>query len=74
MSDEDKFLLFQYGEITVNQRCCLIGMLDARMRFYDNIDPNWAIEVCKRSLTITICSFPYIGKSKELDYVKKIST
>ena len=47
VSDEEKFLLFQYGEITVNQRCCLIGMLDARMRFYDNIDPNWAIEVCK---------------------------
>ena len=47
VSDEEKFLLFQYGEITVNQQCCLIGMLDARMRFHDNIDPNWAIEVCK---------------------------
>ena len=71
VSDEEKFLFFQYGEITVNQRCCLIGMLDARMRFYDNIDPNWAIEVCKWSVTITICSFPYIGKSTELDYVRK---
>ena len=69
VSDEEKFLLYQYGEITVNQRCCLIGMLDARVRFYDNIDPNWAIEVCKWSVTITICSFPYTGKSKELDDV-----
>ena len=40
VSDEKKFLLFQYGEITVNQRCCLIGIFDARMRFHDNIDPN----------------------------------
>ena len=47
VSDEEKLLLFQYGEVTVNQRCCLIGMLDARMRFHDNIDLNWAIEVCK---------------------------
>ena len=46
-------------------------MLDARMRIHDNIDPNWATEVCKWSVTITICSFPYIGKSKELDYVRK---
>ena len=46
-------------------------MLDARMQIHDNIDPNWAIEVCKRSVTITICSFPYVGKSKELDYVRK---
>ena len=29
VSDEEKFLLFQYGEITVTHRCCLIGMLDA---------------------------------------------
>ena len=41
------------------------------MQIHDNIDPNWAIEVCKWSVTITICSFPYIGKSKELDYVRK---
>ena len=34
-------------KLMVNQRCCLIGMLDARMRIHDNIDPNWAIEVCK---------------------------
>ena len=33
--------------LTVNQRCCVIGMLDARMRVHDNIDPNRAIEVCK---------------------------
>ena len=62
---------FNMVKLTVNQRCCLIGMLDARMRIHDNIDPNWAIEVCKWSVTITICSFPYIGKSKELDYVRK---
>ena len=47
VADEENFLLFQYGEINVNQRCCLIGILDARMRIHDNIDPNWAIEVCK---------------------------
>ena len=27
VSDEEKFLHFQHGEIGVNQRCCLIGML-----------------------------------------------
>ena len=75
---------FNIVELTVNQRCCLIGMLDARMRIHlnidpnwaikvchHNIDPNWAIKVCKWSVTITICSFPFIGKSKELDYVRK---
>ena len=62
---------FDMMKLTVNQRCCLIGMLDARMRIPDNIDPYCAIEVCKCSLTITICSFPYIGKSKELYYVRK---
>ena len=63
-----------YGEITVNQRCCLIGMIDARMQIHDNIDPNWAIEVCKWCVSITIYSFPYIGKSKELDYLRKSAT
>ena len=62
---------FNMVKLTVNQRCCLIGMLAARIRIHDNIDPNWAIEVCKWNVTITICSFPYIGKSKELDYVRK---
>ena len=62
---------FNMVKLTVNQRCCLIGMLDARMRIHDNIDPNWATEVCKWSVTITICSFQYIGKSKESDYVRK---
>ena len=46
VSNEGKFLLVMV-KLTVNQRCCLIGMLDARMRIHDNIDPNWAIEVCK---------------------------
>ena len=58
-------------KLMVNQRYCLIGKLDARMWIHDDIDPNWAIGVCKWSVTITICSFPYIGKSKELDYVRK---
>ena len=42
VSDEENFLLFQYGEINGNQQCCLIGMLDARMRIHYNIDQNWA--------------------------------
>ena len=62
---------FNMVKLTVNQRCCIIGMLDAIMWIHDNVDPNWAIEVCKWSVTITNCSFPYIGKSKELDYVRK---
>ena len=64
---------FNIVKLRVNQRCCLIhvGMLDARMRIHDNIDPNWAIQVCKWSVTISICSLPYIGKSKELDYIRK---
>ena len=53
---------------------CLIGMSDAAMRINDNTDPNWANEVCKWSVKITICSFPYIGKSKELNYIRQIST
>ena len=57
--------------LTVNQRCCLIGMLDASMQIRDNIDPTWAVEVCTWSVKITTCSFPYIGKSKELNYVRK---
>ena len=68
---EEKFLPFQNGEINGKSAMLLIGMLDARMQIHDNIDPNWAIEVCKWSVTITICSFPCIEKSKELDYVKK---
>ena len=62
---------FNMVKLTINQRCCLIGMLDAGMQIHDNIDPNWAIKVCKWSVTITICSFPYIAKSKELNYVRK---
>ena len=70
-SDEENFLLFQYGEINGKSAMLSYCMLDARMSIHDNIDPNWAIEVCKWSVTITICSFPYIGKSKEYDYVRK---
>ena len=65
VSDEEKL------KLTVNQQCCLIDMLVARIRIHDNIDPNCVIEVCKWSVTITICSFPYTGKSKELDYTRK---
>ena len=61
---------FKMVKSTVNQRCCLIGMLDAKMRIHDNINPNLVIEVCA---TITICSFPYIGKSKEYDYVRNLA-
>ena len=65
---------FNMVKLMVNEHWCLIGMPDAGMRINDNIDPNWANEVCKWSVTITICSFPYIGKSKELNYIRKIRT
>ena len=42
-----KVLALNKVNLMVNQRCCVIGMLDARMRVHDNIDPNRAIEVCK---------------------------
>ena len=71
VSDEKSSCSFNMVKLTVNQQCCLIDMLVARIRIHDNIDPNWVIEVRKRSVTITICSFPYIGKSKELDYTRK---
>ena len=38
---------FNMVKLMVNQRRCLIGKLDARMQMHDNIDPNWAIEMCK---------------------------
>ena len=61
VSDEEKFLLFQHGEIyDKSLMLSLIGMLDARMRIHDNIDPNWAIEVCKWSVTITIWANPWL--------------
>ena len=61
-------------KLKVNEHWCLIGMPDAGMRINDNIDPNRANEVCKWSATITICSFPYIGKPNELHYIRQIST
>ena len=36
---------FNMVKLMVNQQCCLIGMLDARMQIHDNIDQNWAIEL-----------------------------
>ena len=60
---------FNMVKLMVNEQCqCLIGMLDTGMRTNDNIDPYWEIEICKLSV---ICSFPYIGKSNELDCVRK---
>ena len=44
------------------------------MQINENINPNWVNKVCKRSVTIAICSFAYIGKSKELNNVGIIST
>ena len=38
---------FNMVKLTVNQRYCLIGMLDARMRNHENVYPNVAVEVCK---------------------------
>ena len=65
---------FNMVKLTVNEQRCLIGMLDVGMRINDNIDPNWETEVCKWSVTINTCSFPYIGKSNELDHKRKMST
>ena len=39
--------LFNMVKLTVNERWCLIGMLDAGMQINDNIDPNWEIDLCK---------------------------
>ena len=47
VSDEEKYLLFQHGEINGKSAMLSIGLLDARIRIHDNIDSNWAIEVCK---------------------------
>ena len=41
------FCYFNMVKSTVNERWCLIGMLDAGMQTNDDIDPNWANEVCK---------------------------
>ena len=71
VSNEEKFLLFQHGEINGKSTMLSYWHSYARMQIYDNIDPNWAIEVCKWNVKITICSFPYMGKSKELNYVRK---
>ena len=56
VSDEERFLFFQYGEINGKSAMLTYCMLDARMRIHDNIDPNWAIEVCKWCVSITIYS------------------
>ena len=70
-SGEEKILLFQHGEIRGKWIMVSSCMLDAGRRINDDIDPNWANEVCQWSVTITICSFQYIGKSKKLNYKKK---
>ena len=68
-------------KLKVNGQWCLINKLDEGMRINGNIDPRYKVcKVCKRSVTITICLFPYIGKSKELNHqiirhnIKPIST
>ena len=38
---------FNIVKLKVNDHWCLIGMPDAGIRINDNIDPNWANEVCK---------------------------
>ena len=38
---------FNMVKLKVNEHWCLIGMLDAGMRINDNIDSNWANEICK---------------------------
>ena len=68
VSGEETFLLFQHGEIAA--KSAMLFYWYAWCKNVDNIDPNLAIEICKWSVTITICSFPYIWKSK-LDYVNK---
>ena len=45
VSDEEKFLLFQYSEI--NSKSAMLSYWYAWCKNADNIDPNWAIEVCK---------------------------
>ena len=37
---------FNMVKLKVNELWRLIGMPDAEMRINDNIDPNWANEVC----------------------------
>ena len=46
-SDEERSYSFNMVKLKVNEHWCLIGMPDAGMRINDNIDPNWANEVCK---------------------------
>ena len=65
--------LFKMGTLKVNERWCLIGMLDVGIRINDNINPNGQMGY-ENERNNTTCSFPYIGKSKELDYIRKIST
>ena len=72
VSDEEKFLLLQYGEI--NGKLAMFVLLLCLMQecgFMIISIQIGAIEERKWSVTMNICSFPYIGKSKELDYVRK---
>ena len=60
-------------KLTVNQRCCLIGRLDARMRIHDNIDPlgrfRYVNEGYDNHLFISIH-----WEIKKIELSKKIST
>ena len=61
---------FNLGKLTVNERWCIIGMLDAEMRINDNIDPKWANEVYKWSVTIPPVDFHILGNQKNLLHKK----
>ena len=65
---------FNMGKWTVNEQWYLIGMLDEGMQINDDVVPNLANEVCTWSVIITTCLFPYIGKSKELENIRKFIT
>ena len=49
VSEEENFLFLPHGETNGKSTMSsyLSYLLDARMRIHGNINPNWAIEVCK---------------------------
>ena len=46
-SDEEKFLLFQHGEINGKLGMSFYCLMQ-ECRFNDNIDPKWSNEVCNQ--------------------------
>ena len=55
---------FNIEGLMVNERWCLIGMLDARMGVNDNINQNWANVICKWSVSIPPVHFHTLGNQK----------